>query len=216
MQLSPETIQVLKNFSTINQSVLIEEGNRLRTVSVMKNILAEAQIVEEFPVQVPIYDLSQFLNSLSLVDGANLEFGESSVMISNGSTSIEYRYSDPSVITSPPNKTITLPSEDVYFTLYGDVLQRIIKASSVLQLPDLALVGSGGVLSLELHDKKQSSSSNRFRVEVGSVEDDVNLQFRIENLKVLPGDYDVIVSNKLISRWSHHSIPVSYWIALEP
>lgn len=216
MQLSPETIQVLKNFSTINQSIVIDQGNRLRTVSVMKNILAEAEIIEEFPVSVPIYDLSQFLNSLNLVDGANLEFGESSVMISNGSTSIEYRYSDPSVITAPPNKTISLPTEDVYFTLYGDVLQKLVKASSVLQLPDLALVGNGGVLSLELHDKKQSASSNRFKVEVGSVEDDVTLGFRIENLKVLPGDYDVIVSNKLISKWTHHSIPVSYWIALEP
>jgi hypothetical protein len=216
MKLSSETIQILKNFANINQSVILDAGTRIRTISVTKTILAEADIIEEFPVDVAIYDLPQFLNSVNLIDDADLSFGPESVLISNGKSNIEYRYSDPRVVTAPPKgRSLSLQTEDVSFTLLGETLQKLLKASAVLQLPDMALRGREGVLFFELYDKKQNTSSNKFRVDVGSVEDDNDFDFRIENLKILPGDYEVVVSKNSFARFEHASIPVVYFVALE-
>jgi len=215
MFLSADTVQVLKNLSTINQSVLIKEGKRLRSMSVMKNILVEADITEEFTRDVAIYDLNQFLNCLSLIPGAEINLEENSIEISDGSNSIEYRYSDPSVITAPPEKELTLPSEDVCVVLSEEHLDTVKKAAAVLQIPDVSLIGNGKEIRLTVRDKK-NSGSNAYSILVGETDLVFAAHVKVENLKVLPGDYDVIVSSKNLAKFTSHSRPVTYFIAIEP
>ena len=215
MFLSSETVQILKNLSTINQSVLIKPGKTLSSMSVMKNILVNANIQEEFDRVVAIYDLNQFLNCLSLIPGAELTFEDASITISDGKNSIDYRYSDPSVITAPPEKELKLPSEDVCVTLSEEQLEAVRKAAAVLQIPDVSLIGDGEKIYLTVRDKK-NTGSNSYRVEVGITDDVFQFNMKVENFKLIAGDYDVIISAKNLAYFTNHSRPVSYYIAMEP
>jgi hypothetical protein len=215
MFLSSDTVQVLKNLSTINQSILIKAGKKLRSMSVMKNILVESDITEEFTRDVAIYDLNQFLNCLSLIPGAEVELGDSSITITDGTNSIDYRYSDPSVITAPPEKELVLPSEDVCVVLTEDNLETVKKAAAVLQIPDVSLIGDGTTIYLTVRDKK-NSGSNSYRIAVGEAENVFQFNLKVENLKLLTGDYDVVVSSKNLAQFTSHSRPVTYFIAVEP
>ena len=215
MFLSHETATVLKNLSSINQSILIKPGKTLTSMSVMKNILVKADIQEDFEKQVAIYDLNQFLNCLSLIPGAEIELGDSSITITDGKNSIDYRYSDPSVITAPPEKELTLPSEDVCVVLTEDQLESVKKAAAVLQISDVSLVGDGESIFLTVRDKK-NTGSNTYRVEVGETSDVFCFNMKVENLKLINGDYDVVISSKNLAYFTNHSRPVSYFIAMEP
>ena len=215
MYLSSDTVQILKNLSTINQSILIKPGKVLSTMSVMKNILVSADITEKFEKQVAIYDLNQFLNCLSLVPGAELNLAENSIEITDGTTSIDYRYSDPSVITAPPDKKLELPSQDVCVVLTEDQLESARKAAAVLQIPDVSLIGDGETIYLTVRDKK-NTGSNSYKVEVGETDDVFCFNMRVENLKLIAGDYDVIISAKNLAYFTNHSRPGSYFIAMEP
>ena len=215
MFLSQETISILKNMSGINQSILIKEGKKLRSMSVMKNVLAESDILEEFSREVPIYDLSQFLNCLSLIPGAEINLMEDYIKISDGKNSIDYRYADPSVITSPPDKELILPSEDVCVTLTDDQIDRAKKSSAVLQIPDISLIGDGSKIYLTVRDKK-NSGSNSYNIEVGDTDKVFQFNMKVENLKIIPGDYDVIISSKNLSKFTNHARAITYFIALEP
>ena len=215
MRLSSETVALLKNFSSINQSILIRAGKKLRTMSVMKNILVESAIPEEFSRDVAIYDLNQFLNCLSLIEDADVLLEENAIVITDGTNSIEYRYSDPSVIVAPPEKDLVLPSEDVCVVLTEESLQTVKKAAAVLQIADVALVGDGNNIFLTVRDKK-NSGSNSYRIMVGQTESVFQFNLKVENLKVLPGDYDVVISQKNLAKFTSHSRPVTYFIALEP
>ena len=215
MYLSQETVSLLKNFATINQSILIKAGKKIRSMSVMKNILVETTIDEEFTRDVAIYDLNQFLNCLSLIPGAEVKLEDSSIVITDGTNSIDYRYSDPSVISAPPEKELKLPSEDVCVTLTEENLETVKKAAAVLQIPDVSLVGDGSKIFLTVRDKK-NSGSNSYRIEVGETDTVFQFNLKVENLKLLGGDYDVIVSAKNLARFESHSRPLVYFIALEP
>ena len=215
MYLSQETVSLLKNFATINQSILIKAGKKIRSMSVMKNILVETTIDEEFTRDVAIYDLNQFLNCLSLIPGAEVKLEDSSIVITDGTNSIDYRYSDPSVISAPPEKELKLPSEDVCVTLTEENLETVKKAAAVLQIPDVSLVGDGSKIFLTVRDKK-NSGSNSYRIEVGETETVFQFNLKVENLKLLGGDYDVVVSAKNLARFESHSRPLVYFIALEP
>ena len=215
MYLSTETVALLKNFSTINQSVLIKTGKKLRTMSVMKNILAEVDIDEEFDRDVAIYDLNQFLNCLSLIPGAEVRLEANAITITDDTNSIEYRYSDPSVIPTPPDKELKLPSEDVCVTLTEENLDTVKKAAAVLQIPDVTLLGDGSKIFLTVRDKK-NSGSNSYKIEVGETVSTFQFNLKVENLKLMAGDYDVILSEKNLARFESHSRPLVYFIALEP
>ena len=215
MFLSTDTVSILKNFSNINQSILIKPGKTLSSMSVMKNILVEANITEEFEEQLAIYDLNQFLNCLSLIPGAELGFESNSITISDGTNSIEYRCSDPSVITAPPNKELKLPSEDVFVTLSEENIEKVKKAAAVLQVPDLLFVGDGKSITLKAGDKK-NSGSNSFSVCVGETDKVFRAHLKTENLKLLPGDYEVVISKKNLALFTSHSHPYKAFIALEP
>ena len=216
MKLSDKTLSVLKNFSTINQSILFKQGNRLRTISVMKNILAEATITEELPKDFGIYDLNQFLNGLGLHQSPELDFAnEGHVVIKEGRMRSKYFFADPNVIITPPEKAITLPSEDVSFELRTEQLDKLLKAAAIYQLPDLAVVGGEGVVKILVRDKK-NDTSNDFSIVVGETDKEFSFNFKVENIKILPGTYDVIVSQKLLSRFASKNHDLTYYIALEP
>ena len=220
MKLSDSTLSLLKNFSTINQSILFKQGNKLRTISVMKNILAETTIDEELPRDFGIYDLGQFLNGLSLHNSPELDFQEDNyVVIKEGRSRSKYFFADPQVIVTPPEKQMTLPSEDVAFELSTDQLDKLLKAAAIYQLPDLAVVGGNGVVKIVVRDKK-NDTSNDFAITVGETSNyfckNFSFNFKVENIKILPGNYEVVVSQKLLSRFKSKNQDLTYFIALEP
>ena len=216
MKLSDKTLSVLKNFSTINQSILFKQGSKLRTISVMKNILAEATITEELPKDFGIYDLNQFLNGLSLHQSPELDFvNNGHVVIKEGRMRSKYFFADPNVIITPPDKAIDLPTEDVSFELSTDQLDKLLKAAAIYQLADLAVEGGDGVVKLLVRDKK-NDTSNSFSVTVGETDKVFSFNFKVENIKILPGTYDVSVSSKLLSRFTSKNQDLTYFIALEP
>jgi len=216
MKLSDSTLTVLKNFAGINNSILVKQGSKLRTISVAKNILAEADITEDFPKDVAIYDLNQFLNGLSLHQDPNLDFTEDThLTIREGKRRVKYFFADPEVIVSPPEKEITLPTEDVSFQLESVTLEKLLKAAAVYQLPDLAAVGEAGVVKLVVRDKK-NDTSNEFAVVVGETDKEFSFNFKVENIKIIPGAYDVTISSKLLAKFTNSSYNLIYYIALEP
>ena len=216
MKLSDSTLTLLKNFSNINQSILFKQGKSLRTISVMKNILAEATINEELPKDFGIYDLNQFLNGLSLHNNPDLDFtNDNYVVIREGRSRSKYFFADPNVIICPPEKSIDLPSEDVSFELKTEQLDKLLKAAGIYQLPDLSAIGEDGVVKLVVRDKK-NETSNDFAVVVGETEGKFVFNFKVENIKLIPGSYDVVVSSKLISKFTCREHDLSYYIALEP
>ena len=167
MKLSDNTLTVLKNFASINNSILMKKGTHLRTISVAKNILAEADIAEEFPRDVAVYDLNQFLNGMSLHQDPDLDFKEDSYLtIREGRRKVKYFYADPAVIISPPDKEITLPTEDVHFQLESTSLEKLLKAAAIYQLPDLSLIGQNNEIRLVVRDKK-NDTSNEYSIIVG-------------------------------------------------
>ena len=216
MKLSDNTLTILKNFAGINNSILVKQGTKLRTISVAKNILAEAEIDEEFPRDVALYDLNQLLNILSTYPDPNLDFKEESYLAyREGNRRGKYFYSDPAVIISPPEKDITLPTQDVCFQLEHSVLSQVLKAAAVLQLPDLSVVGGSGVVKLVVRDKKNDTSHAEEFV-VGETDKEFTFNFKIENIKIIPGAYDVVVSSKLLSKFTNAKYNLTYYIALEP
>jgi hypothetical protein len=217
MKLSDNTLTLLKNFAGINQSILVKQGNKLRTISIAKNILAEAEITEDFPREFAVYDLNQFLNGLSLHQDPDLDFTEDSyITIREGKRRVKYFYADPNVIISPPEKEIKLPSEDVCFQLETGSLEKLVKAAGVYQLPDISAIGDAGVIRLVVRDKK-NDTSNEYSIVVGETDEQFTFNFKVENIsKIVSGAYNVVVSRKLLSQFTNTKHNLSYWIALEP
>ena len=182
----------------------------------MKNILAEATIEEDIPKDFGVYDLNQFLNALSLHQKPELDFkNEGYTVISEDRARSKYFFADPNVIISPPEKAITLPTEDVCFQLNTNQLDKLLKAAAVYQVPDLSVIGKDGNIDIVVRDKK-NDTSNHFSVRVGETVNNFVFNFKVENIKILPGSYNVVVSSKLLSSFSNTDIDVKYYIALEP
>jgi len=216
MKLSDNALAILKNFAGINNSILVKQGNKLRTISVAKNILAEAEIKEDFPRDFAIYDLNQFLNGLSLHQDPDLDFNQDSFLsIKEGKRRVKYFFADPNVIIAPPEKEITLPSQDVCFQLDSVTLEKLTKAAAVYQLPDMSAIGENGVIKLVVRDKK-NDTSNEYAIVVGETSDDFEFNFKVENIKIIPGAYEVVVSSKLLSQFTNTQHNLKYYIALEP
>ena len=217
MKLSDKTLEVLKNFSDINTNILVKPGSELSTISTMKNILAKATITESFDKQFAVYDLSELLGIVSAIEKPDVDISNEKFMTigSTGSKSkAKYYYSDESVVTSP-QKDVVMPDADVNFQLKDEILSKLLKMAAIMKLPDLSLVGkSGQDLILKVHDKK--NSANSYEEPVGTANADFVFNFKIENLKIVPGDYDVAVSSKSISHFKNKVKPIEYWIALEP
>ena len=220
MKLSEHTISVLKNFASINQNLVIREGSELQTMSAMKNIVARSGVEENFPKEMAIYDLNEFLAALSLFSSPVLEFDDQYVTIkeeSNPTNSLKYFYSDPSVVQSP-SKTITMPSEDITFELSSGDLSKMKRASAVIGAPDMVLENTDEPFKSILNaiDKKNDTANN-YSLDISTNGDgQFKFYFKVENLKLMDGSYDVSVSSRNISNFKSKNSDVEYWIALEP
>ena len=218
MKLSSNTTMVLKNFATINQNLVIKEGSELLTMSSMKNIVAKATVEENFPKEIAIYDLNEFLASLSIFKSPVLEFEEQHLTIKEEDQphkKLTYFYSDPSVVQSP-TKTITMPSEEVKFHLDMNKLLEMKRAAGVIGSPDMVLQKSSGSSSLLVKDKKNDTANN-YSSDISTDGDgEYKFFFKVENLNLFDGDYDVKISSKNISHFKNDKSSIEYWIALEP
>lgn len=219
MNLSNDTVDVLKNFSTINPNLVIESGQKIKTISESKTVMASADIVEDFPEQVGIYDLNEFLSVLNLVESPQIDFKGKFMNVSGGSQfaqQVRYYYSNTEILTTP-NKDITMPEIDVAFTLSEDILNKLKQASAVLGHNDLSFVGKDGSIEGVIHDQKDSTA-NVFMLNVESgntITQEFNFDFNISNLKLIPGDYFVSLSKNKISHWQNQNFPIEYFVALE-
>ena len=217
MKLSEKTINLLENFSSINQSILVKKGSKLRTISVMKNILAEADVDENFEREFGIYDLPQFLNGVNLMKDPDLDLKNETYMIirEGKSTKVKFAFADPEVIVTPPDREMKLPSSDVTFQLDSNQLGKLLKASQVYQLPDLSAIGDGEDITLVVSDRK-NDNSNEYTLVVGKTEQTFEFLFKIENIKLIPGSYDVAISKKNLAKFTNSNYNLDYFIALEP
>jgi len=217
MKLSEKTINLLENFSSINQSILVKKGSKLRTISVMKNILAEADVDENFERDFGIYDLPQFLNGVNLMKDPDLDLKNETYMIirEGKSTKVKFAFADPEVIVTPPEKPLELPSSDVKFQLDSNHLQKLLKASSIYQLPDLSAIGDGEEITLVVSDRK-NDNSNEYTLVVGRTDKEFVFNFKMENIKLIPGSYDVQISKKNLAKFTNSNYNLDYFIALEP
>lgn len=213
MKLNKETVALLKNFAGINSNLLIKAGNKLSTISGAKNVMSDATVAENFAADFGIYDLNEFLGAMSLFEDPDLEFSEKFVTITQGSNSIKYFAADPSVL-SAPTRAITFPESDVDFTLTSAMLDMIKKTSSVLGASDLSIVGDGSTLTAVVGDKK-NASGNSYNTPLGSTDKTFKVNLKVENLKMLPGDYTVSISSKKISRFKAINSDLVYYVAIE-
>ena len=217
MNLSTDTLAILKNFSEINNNILFKPGSKLNTISAMKNILAEATITEKFDTEFGIYDFNEFLRAVELFEKPAIKVnGVNYALISDEKSkqAIKYFFADKSVLVSP-QKGINMPDKTVTFTLKKDDFARIQKAATTLNLPDIAIKGNGKVISFVATDKK-NKSSNDYSLNVGETDKTFTAYFKADNFKIISDDYDVAISKAKISHFINRSKPVQYWIALEP
>lgn len=214
MKLSENTINILKNFSTINPSLLVNPGDTIATVSPAKSIFAKATVEETFPTRFAIYELAKFLGVTSLFREPELNFGDKQVTIVSGRQSVNYTYADPSMIVAPdPNKDINFPAAEIEFSISQEELQKVVRATGVLQLPDIAVIGNQQTITVTATDSK-NPTTDVFSVEVGTTDKNFNMIFKVDNIiKLISGNYDVKISSRGLSKWSTNN--VVYYVATE-
>jgi hypothetical protein len=212
MKLSSETVEVLKNFSTINQNLLIKEGSDIATMSAMKNIVAKATVTEKFPREFAIYDLNEFLALLSLYESPDLDFQDKRVVLSENGRSSRYYYANKNNVTTP-QKDITMPDCEVKFAITDKILADIQRGASIIGAPDLVLEDS----KLKATNRKSDEANDyEMPVDIETVDATYQFWFKVDNLKIMPGSYDVQISSKNISYFKNSKIAIEYFIALEP
>jgi hypothetical protein len=217
MKISDNTKEILKNFSEINPNLMITPGKTIKTISTMKNILATAEVEEDFPQDIAIYDLSEFLGMMSLFSKPTFTFDEKFMTINEEGTSTKSKYffADASILTTP-QKDVKMPDTEVEFTLTEADLIKVKKAAAMLQLPDISVKSNDGDIMMSAIDKK-NETANTYGVKVGVCDTNksFDFHFKTEHLKMLPGDYNVYISSKLISNFRHKNKALQYWVALE-
>ena len=211
MRLSEQTVALLKNFSGINQNIQFKAGSKISTISAQKNILVSAEVPESYQSDFAIYDLNKLLGVMSLFQDPYLEIGDKTMKVGG---KVDYMFADPSMIISPPEKELSFPEAEVTFTLTKGDFSQVIKAASVLGLPHVCVEGKDDKLSIVATDVN-NSSSDEFKTELGETDKTFNMVFKIENLKLFSGDYNVEVTSKGISKFSHTSTNLQYFIATE-
>jgi hypothetical protein len=212
MKLESRTMQILKNFSTINPSLMFKPGSTLNTMSPNKTVLAKASIKEQIPSSFAIYDLSKFLGVLSLFDQPELQVEEKQMVINGGQQKVRYTFASPDAIVIPSEKEVNMPETEIKFKLTAEDLTKVMKAMGVMQLPEIAIVGEGGEMSIQAIDSKNPSADS-YRVVLGENSNNFKMIFKAENIKIMPGDYDVSISSKGIGHFKGND--VEYYIATE-
>ena len=211
MKLSKETVGLIKNFAGINSNLLLKSGNKLATISAQKNVMADAVVTETFP-DFGIYDLNEFLGAMSLFEDPELTFSEKWVTIEQGGNSIKYFAADASVLTAP-QKAITFPDAEIEFPMGANMLSMIQRTASVLRASDVSIVGDGSTIAVVVGDKK-NATGNSYNSAVGATDKKFKVNLKVENLKMIPGDYQVSISSKKISRFKGAGDLV-YYVAVE-
>jgi len=212
MKLSKETVALFKNFAGINSNLLLKSGNKLATISAQKNVMADATVTETFP-DFGIYDLNEFLGAMSLFDDPELDFQNKYVSIKQGSMNIKFFAADATVLTAP-QKAITFPEAEINFNVSAAMLSMIQKTASVLRAADVSIIGDGSAITVVVADKK-NATGNSFSEPVGTTDKTFKVNLKVENLKMLPGDYEVSISSKKISRFKSPSSDLVYYVAVE-
>lgn len=214
MNISDNTLSVLKNFSNINQNLAVKSGNKIRTISPQKTVMAVAQVEDKFNSPFAIYDLNQFLSAISLFENPDFTFEEKNVVVANGKSSIKYFYAEESMVMTAPDRDIELPDTLVEFKLSTDVFKSTMQAASVLQAPNWSVVGNGSIIEIVVGDSKNDTSNN-YRVKVGDTSEIFDIVFKVENLKMMQRDYNVVISSKGISHFTTEKGDLSYFVATE-
>jgi hypothetical protein len=212
MNFSEQTLNVLKSFSGINKSILLEPGREIRTITPEKTLIAKAVIADEIPAEACIYDLSRFISILSLYNEPNVEFEDKYFIISEGKRKTKYVYADISMIHVPPSKEITIPSEDVKVNVGWDDLQTVVKAAGVLQFSEVAFVGTDGKVYLKAIDSSNEGADD-YGIEIGETADEFKIIIKTDNLKLLPQDYEVVLCSKGISQFKGET--ATYFVAID-
>lgn len=212
MKIDTNTVNVLKNFAKINPSILVQEGNVLKTISPTKTIMARAEVTTDFPQRFAIYNLDQFIALYSSFTDPNLNFSDKSITFSEDKRKSNFIYADENTVTKAPEKEINLPTVDVKFHLTDKDLRDIERGAGILGLPELAVIGDGEVVSLVALDSKNPTSSD-YAVEIGETDKVFKAVFKVENIKIIPGDYEVSISSRGISHFVGSG--VEYYIAVE-
>ena len=216
MQLSKETLNLIKNFSSINGSLMLKAGNKLSTISEGKNVMAEVTIAETFSSDFGIYDLPEFLGVTALFENTNLDFQEKYVVISdsnNSNSRIKYFAAGEGVVKSAPS-TIKFPSADITFALDATQLAMIQRTAGALKSSDVTIEGDGTTLSITVSDKK-NDTANAYTHALGTTSETFKVHVKIDNLKMIPNDYEVAISKKKISRFKHTTSDLTYYVAVE-
>ena len=211
MKLNQRSVQILKNFSTINPSVQFREGNALKTISPNKTIMARAMLEDQIPQDFAIYDLSRFLGVSSLFEDPNYDLGERNVVISAPNRRVSYTFADPNTIVAPPNKDIDIGDCDITFDLDQTQFAEVMKALGVMGFPEVVIAGENGKIVLRATDTK-NPSADTYDIEVGETDQEFQAVFKAENLKILQGNYRVAISSRQISHFVGED--VEYWISI--
>ena len=214
MKLTAETINILKNYASINQNIQFKEGNKLSTISPQKNILTHAEISENVPSTFAIYDLNKFLGALSLFNDPEVNVGEGKLNITGGGYELDYVYADPTMLVLPPEKSLDFPDPEIQFKMSKEDYDSCIKGAQVLSCPELVVEGNGSKIHLVATDTS-NSSTDLFRKEVGTTDGNFQMVFKLENMKMMSGGYQVNISSKGIAHFVHETSKLQYWIATE-
>ena len=216
MKISDNTISILRNFSDINANILFKPGKSLNTMSTMKNIMAKADVEEEFETEFGVYDLPEFLRAIDSFKQPVLKFnGSANLKIEDEKSTLSARYAfaDKSTLVTP-TKDIKMPDKTVSFTLKNEDYESVKKLYTNLSLPDIAFKGEKGKIKLVALDKK-NSNSNESSITVGETDIEFTAYIKAENMKIIPGEYDVALSKAKIAHFINKKVKVQYWIALE-
>ena len=217
MKLSPQTLAVIKNFATVNVNLAFQSGKQIRTIGPARNIFAKAEVPDSFPKDFAIYDLNSFIQAITLFDDADLEFGEKFVVINYGTSSIKYFYSDPSIVAAAPNKEIVVDSDIFTCEFTKSMVNALMKASTVLSAPQISFVSKKGKVDVLVSDVK-NTTSHSFNFTIGANENNFNVVLRVENFKLLEGNYTCTISKKGtagVVKWVNKEVPLSYWMTIE-
>jgi len=214
MKFSTDTLSVLKNFSTINPSIVFKPGSVVRTISPQKTVMAAATIDETVETQAGVYDLSRFLSTLALFDNPDVVFGQDRFSIKGGRSKLRYTYTSESLMVTPPEKDIVVPDPEVSVNIKWQDIENVLRAAGVLQLPEIAFIGDGNSVTMSAVDSKTSTADNYNTVVAEGISTDpFNMIIKTDNLKLVPADYEVTLSSKGMAHFK--SSKVQYWVAIE-
>jgi hypothetical protein len=216
VKFSKHTFEILKNFSNINSNILIKPGNKISTITPAKNVMAEAEVEEDFDVEFGVWDLSKFLGTISLFENPDFDFTEKYVLVQSVTGScVKYYYSEPSLLTVPERK-LEMPEAVITFNLPESIFNEILRAASVLQLPDLAIRShEGSIIAVVLDKEEPTSNDYSIVLGINYTDAEFDFHFKIENMKFVPGDYIVDITEKIVSKFTNVTKKVDYWVALE-